>query len=146
MAVAAELLVDHQLILERPASDNIDRSGQGFRCDQAGAGTARDVDALQPAETDAVQPIGGGHRREDRNTVNQQRGVTAWQVVEHNVAHIADRAFGLHRNARTFVEHLGQHRGTGFFNFTGSNGFGSDDFIAQHGFAADIAATIDGDF
>lgn len=96
VAMGAKLLVDQQLFLERPAGDDIDRAGQRFRRDQAGPGAARNVDPFDVAEADAVEAVGRGHRREDGNAVDEQRGVAAGQIVEYHIADIADRTFGLH--------------------------------------------------
>ena len=86
--------------LERAAGDDIDRAGQRLPGDQAGAGAARDVDALDAAEGDAVQAIGGGYRREDGGMPSMSSVAAAGQVVEHDVADVADRAFGLNGDAR----------------------------------------------
>ena len=146
MTVAAELLVDHQFVLERTAGDDVDRTGKGFRCNQTGSRASRNVDAFESAQADAIQAVGRRDRREDRDAIDQQRCVATRQIVQHDVADVADRTLGLHREARAFVDGLGQRGCTALFDIPGTEGFGGNDLVPEHGLATDGATTANRDF
>jgi hypothetical protein len=143
IAVLPGLRFHYRFRLGRTLGNDVDRSGQGFRRDQAGAGAARNVDALHAVDADHVQAVGAGHRGKNRHAVNHDGGEAPRQVVEGDVAHVADGAFGLHRDTGVVVHRFVQGGGVGLADVGRGNRLGLDDFVAQLGLQLALRPALD---